>query len=331
VSSRLRTVFFGTPDFAVPSLEAALAESDVIAVVTQPDRPRGRGQQVLPCPVKERALEAGVPVFSPPSLRKDSEEKERLFSFWRSHPVDLFCVTAYGNLLPEPVLTVPRLGCVNVHASLLPRWRGAAPIQRALEAGDKETGVCLQKMVLEMDAGDVVSETRLPLDPEMQAGELTDLLSRMGGELLAAFLHGFRGEHIEGTPQNSSFVTLAPKIKKEEGFWDSSWSIRETHDKVRAFGVWPGVKAKLAGGLELKIARTRALAPGETVAAAPAAGEIVLLGGRALLGARDGVLELVEIQPANKGVVKAFDFLQNEARKAASGGQSGLRLLKPQG
>lgn len=332
MSLRLKTVFFGTPDFAVPSLEAALANSEVIAVVTQPDRPRGRGQQVLACPVKERAIAAGIPVFSPASLRKDSAEKAQLDAFFASHPTDLFCVTAYGNILPAEMLALPRLGAVNVHASLLPRWRGAAPIQRALEAGDTKTGVCLQKMVLEMDAGDVLAEKTFALDDDIGAGALTPLLSSLGGKLLSEFLDGFEEARLLGQAQKSELVTLAPKIKKEEGFWDPSWSATELHQKVRAFGAWPGVKARLESGLDIKLVKTRRLSQAQAPQNSPESGTLVLQGQRVLIGVRSGELplELLEIQPANKGVVKAFDFLQNEVRRAAPG-QSALRLLKPIG
>jgi len=329
--TRLRSVFFGTPDFALPSLEAALAHSEVIGVVTQPDRPRGRGQQVLACPVKTRAIEAKVPVFSPASLRKDSEERSRLLDFFSGNPVDLFCVTAYGNLLPEPILTLPRFGCVNVHASLLPRWRGAAPIQRALEAGDSESGVCLQKMVLEMDAGAILSEKKISLGPDIQASELTNLLSCTGGELLAEFLGRFQGGVLQGWVQDPIAITLAPKIRKEEGFWDPSWSARELHNKTRAFGVWPGLKARLETGIEFKFSRTRLLPVGDLPPLAEP-GVLFLHLNRVFLKqvrSSEFGLEVLEIQPANKGVLKAYDFFQNEARKSTPG-QSALRLLKPQ-
>ncbi len=319
MSQRLKAVFFGTPDFALPSLQAALATTDILAVVTQPDRPRGRGQKVLPCGVKALALEGGLRCFSPSSLRKSSPELDELLSFLDAHSPDLFLVTAYGNILPESFLARPRLGAINVHASLLPRWRGAAPIQRALEAGDAVSGVCLQKMVYELDAGDVLAAEEHPLPSSTDAFEATGALSRLGGLLLARYLGDLNGGPLLGQPQNSSKITHAAKIRKEEGLWSPDWSAIESHNRIRAFCVWPSVRARFpAGNHELKLLRS-------TIAPAPrllSPGELMLQDGRVFCGVRTSeaagsdCLELLRIQAPGKAPVAAFDYFQNFGKQS---------------
>ncbi len=244
----------------MPSLEAALATTDVVGVVTQPDRPKGRGLEVLPCPVKIRALERGLPVFSPSSLKKASDELARLDEFLgaRERP-DFVLVTAYGNLLPQRFLDLARRGPINVHASLLPRWRGAAPIQRAIEAGDTTTGVCLQRMVMALDAGPLLAEHATPITPSLSSARAFVELAQEGGKLLASYLATDPLELV-GQPQDEALVTIAAKIRKEEGFVDpTSWSLAQLHNRVRAFDPWPGVKTRLADGTEMKILETRDL------------------------------------------------------------------------
>jgi methionyl-tRNA formyltransferase len=309
----MKTVFFGTPDFALTSLEACHSHSEVVAVVTQPDRPRGRGQKLSPCPVKARALELGFPVFSPASLRKPSEELSALREFISSTRPDLFVVTAYGNLVPENLLEAAPLGSINVHASLLPRWRGAAPIQRCLESGDLETGVCLQKMVMELDAGDVLAELRCPIASNDSAISLSARLSQMGGTLLSEFL---KAPQWSGRAQDTSLVTYAAKIRKEEGHWSPSWSAGETHAKVRAFAAWPQVKARLsAGSVELKLLETSLFARAKLKNPPQAASNLVLEEGHVYLetGVRSSehVLEILTIQAPGKGPVRAWDYFQN--------------------
>jgi methionyl-tRNA formyltransferase len=309
----MKTVFFGTPDFALTSLEACHEHSELVAVVTQPDRPRGRGQKLSPCPIKFRALELGIPVFSPTSLRKESVELAAFAKHLSTSQPDLFVVTAYGNLLPQNFLEVPPLGAINLHASLLPRWRGAAPIQRCLETGDTETGVCLQKMLMELDAGDVLAETRCPVASNESALELSARLSQMGGQLLSEFL---KNPRWTGKAQDPSLVTYASKIRKEEGHWSPAWSASETHAKVRAFAAWPQVKARLGGSLvELKLLETSLFARAKLNNAPQAPSTLVLEEGHVYLetGVRpsEHVLELLKVQAPGKGPVRAWDYFQN--------------------
>ncbi|MEO6459128.1 MAG: methionyl-tRNA formyltransferase [Bdellovibrionota bacterium] len=309
----MKTVFFGTPDFALSSLEACRDKSQLVGVVTQPDRPRGRGQKLSPCPIKERALEWNLPAFSPASLRKSGEELSALEKFIAQEKPDLFVVTAYGNLLPQKFLDLTPWGAINLHASLLPRWRGAAPIQRSIENGDTETGVCLQRMVMDLDAGDVLRETRLPIGPNESALSLSERLSEVGGLLLRKFL---MEPQWQGRAQNPELVTLATKIKKDEANWSPSWSSSETHARVRAFAAWPQVKARLKGSsLEMKILETQLFARAKVSIEAPSPGSMLLEDGKVYLGCnvRPGELslELLKVQVPGKGPVRAWDYFQN--------------------
>lgn len=309
----MKTVFFGTPDFALSSLRACRENSQLVAVVTQPDRPRGRGQKLSPCPVKALALEWNLPVFSPASLRKPSAELDAFETLLTQESPDLFVVTAYGNLLPQKVLDLPKLGCINLHASLLPRWRGAAPIQRAIEARDTRTGVCLQKMVMELDAGDVLSEVETSVGSDESAVVLSDRLSALGGGLLVKFL---KNPVWAGKAQNASEISYAAKILKEEGVWKSSWSALETHAKVRAFAAWPQIKAPLRGAsTEVKLLETALFARANLEGATVSPGTLILKAGKVLLetGVRpsEHLLELIKIQVPGKGPVRAWDYFQN--------------------
>jgi methionyl-tRNA formyltransferase len=236
-----KVVFWGTPDFSLPSLKACFENSEILAVVTQPDKPKGRGHELLPTPVKEWALQKKLKVFDPKSLRKLDEEGVALVEFLKKNPADYFVVVAYGNIFPQSFLDMPKLGAVNVHASLLPRWRGAAPVQRSLEAGDQVTGVCLQKMVAALDAGDVLLERRYVLQDDDNAQLMFQKLSLLGGELLNTFLNT---EFSDFYPQkqDDALVTLAPKITKEEAVFKTSWTAKEFCQRVRGFFVWPTVK-----------------------------------------------------------------------------------------
>ncbi|HEY0178502.1 MAG TPA: methionyl-tRNA formyltransferase [Dokdonella sp.] len=246
MSAPLRLVFAGTPEFAVPSLHACLASAaEVVAVYTQPDRPAGRGRRLAPSPVKEAALAAGVAVEQPQTLR-DASVQRRL----RGHAPDLLVVVAYGLILPKAVLAIPRLGAWNVHASLLPRWRGAAPIQRAILAGDAETGVDLMRMEAGLDTGPVLLERRTPIGAEETAGALHDRLAVLGAELLAdALARAARGETLEATPQASDGVTYAHKLDKAEARLDWNEPAAALARKVRAFDPWPVAEGVVAGEL----------------------------------------------------------------------------------
>ncbi|WP_141455178.1 methionyl-tRNA formyltransferase [Pseudoxanthomonas sp. z9] len=239
----MRIVFAGTPAFAVPSLRAAHARNEVVAVYTQPDRPAGRGRGLTPSPVKLEAIQRGIPVLQPESLRKKSS-REAL----RELTPDLMIVVAYGLILPQAVLDIPRYGCWNVHASLLPRWRGAAPIQRAIEAGDAETGVCLMQMEAGLDTGPVLLSQRTPIGEQETGGQLHDRLSELGARVLADGLGLLRaGMRPVAQPQPEAGATYAHKLDKHEARLDWSQPADVLARKVRAFEPWPVAEASVAG------------------------------------------------------------------------------------
>jgi methionyl-tRNA formyltransferase len=240
----LRLVFAGTPDFAVPCLRACLdSGAEVAAVYTQPDRPAGRGRKLAASPVKQAALDAGVTVEQPATL-KDPDAQRRLAGY---RP-DLLIVVAYGLILPQAVLDIPALDCWNVHASLLPRWRGAAPIQRAIAAGDDETGVCLMRMEAGLDTGPVLLEKRTPIAANETGGSLHDRLSLLGADVLAEGLRRARADDLPTpTPQPDTGITYAHKLDKAEAVLDFSRPAIELERTVRAFDPWPVAVGDIAG------------------------------------------------------------------------------------
>ena len=297
----LRIVFAGTPGFAVPCLRAAAGRGEVVAVYTQPDRPAGRGRQLAPSPVKVEALARGLPVFQPENF-KTSEAKETL----RALRPDLVVVVAYGLILPQSVLDIPRLGCWNVHASLLPRWRGAAPIPRALEAGDTESGVCLMQMEKGLDTGPVLLSLATPITPEDTGGSLHDRLAALGAEVLEDGLKLVRaGMRPVPQPQPVEGVTYAHKLDKAEARLDWSQSAAVLANRVRAFHPWPVAEADLAGE-RVRIHAARALpaahgkAPG-TILAASRDGLDVACG--------EGALRLLQVQREGGRAISATDYL----------------------
>ena len=242
--SHLRIVFAGTPEFSVPCLRAVMAaDVDVVAVYTQPDRPAGRGRKLAPSPVKQAAIDAGIRVEQPESLR-DADAQARL----RELSPDLLIVVAYGLILPRKVLAIPRLGCWNVHASRLPRWRGAAPIQRAILAGDSETGVDLMQMEAGLDTGPVLLRARTPIAADETGGSLHDRLSLLGADLLGDGLRRLLDGTLPApTAQDESGVTYAHKLEKAEAKLDWSLSATQLERQVRAFNPWPIAEADIAG------------------------------------------------------------------------------------
>ena len=240
----MRIVFAGTPEFSVPCLEACRQSgAEVVAVYTQPDRPAGRGRKLTPSPVKAAALAAGIAVEQPVSLKSD-EARATL----AAHAPDLMVVVAYGLILPRKVLAMPRLGCWNVHASLLPRWRGAAPIQRAILAGDAESGVDLMQMEAGLDTGPVLLQRRTPISRDDTGGSLHDRLSALGAEVLAEGLQRvIAGETLLATPQSEDGVTYAHKLDKAEAKLDFSRPAIELERQVRAFNPWPVAEGEIAG------------------------------------------------------------------------------------
>ena len=294
----MKIIFMGTPVFAVKSLEACLALGEVVAVVTQPDKPRGRGQEVSFSPVKELALARGIPVLQPLKIRGTNFADEL-----RALNADVAVVTAYGKILPQDVLDAPRRGCVNVHASLLPRFRGAAPIQWAIAAGDERSGVCLMQMDAGMDTGAVIECAELPIAPDDTSATLHDKLSALGGEVLKRSLPRYVAGEISAVPQPTEGVVMAPMIKKEDGRLDWSRSARELERRLRAFTPWPGAFCTFDGGL-LKVAKAVVGewkgAPGTVLSAGPEGVEVACA---------EGSLKLLSLQPEGKRAMTAQEFL----------------------
>ncbi len=308
--SRPRIAFMGTPDFAVPSLEACTRLGEVILVVTQPDKPKGRGRELAAPPVKQWALARGLRVEQPESLRAT-----RFHEVLAPLAPDVVVVAAYGKILPPELLAAPRHGCVNVHGSLLPRWRGAAPIQRAVAEGDPTTGVCLMVMEAGLDTGPVFARREIPIEPTDTGGSMHDRLAKLGAEALLSELPAYlRGER-PAVPQDHSKATLAPMLKKEEGELDFSRPARVLEARLRGFTPWPGAYTHVNGRL-LKVLAARvgagAGSPGEVLSAS-AEGIEVACG--------EGSLVLTEVLPEGKRAMSAAQFLSG--RPLAKGSRVG--------
>ena len=247
----MRVVFMGTPDIAAICLKRILNDGyDVVGVYTQPDRPKGRGMKMVFPPVKEVALEAGIPVYQPENFRED-ETVEQLRAL---HP-DVVAVVAYGRILPQRVLDIPAKGCVNIHASLLPQYRGSAPYQWAVLDGRKETGVSAQYMAAQMDAGDVIGVAKTPIDPDETAGELLDRLAVLGAGLLSDTLGKIKAGTAVAEPQDESHVSFAPMLDKSMCPIDWTKTAQQVHDHVRGLHPWP-VATAVIGGTFFKIHKT---------------------------------------------------------------------------
>jgi methionyl-tRNA formyltransferase len=307
----MRIVFAGTPEFAVPSLRAAARQHEVVAVYTQPDRPAGRGRGLAASPVKLEAVARGIPVLQPESLR-GAEARQVL----RDLAPDLMVVVAYGLILPRAVLAIPTHGCWNVHASLLPRWRGAAPIQRAIQAGDTETGVGLMQMEAGLDTGPVLLEQRTPIGPDETGGQLHDRLAELGAQVLADGLGLLRaGIRPVPRPQPQEGVTYAHKLDKAEARLDWSRSAEELARTVRAFNPWPVAEALVAGE-RLRIHGAAAIAADH--GAAP--GTLLAAGRDGIdIACGSGALRLRVIQREGGRAITAADWL-NARRDLARGG-----------
>jgi methionyl-tRNA formyltransferase len=295
--------FAGTPDFAVPSLHAALAAGHEIAsVLTQPDRPAGRGRRLTPPPIKRAAQEAGLPVQQPCNL-----DEAALREAAGGAGLDALIVVAFGQILPRDVLAAPRLGAINVHASLLPRWRGPAPIARALLAGDDETGVTIMRMQPGVDTGPVLLRRRCPIAADDTAARLHDRLARLGGDALAAVLADLAGHLAGAEAQSPAQACHAPKLTRAEGAIDWTAPAAEIAWRVRALQPWPGAWTTLAGetlrvwGAECVSAAADAAAPPATVIAAGRAGIDVAAG--------QDALRITRLQPAGRRAMDAGDFV----------------------
>lgn len=298
----IRIVFMGSPDFAVPALRALAAHYFVCGVVTQPDRPSGRGMTLSPPPVKVAALELGLPVIQPEKLR--TPEAVQPLIDWAP---DLIVVAAFGQILRANVLDLPRYGCVNIHASLLPRHRGAAPIQAAILAGDAETGVTIMKMDVGLDTGPMIRRRAIPIEGQDTGGSLFEKLSHLGGELLLETLPPYLAGEIQPEPQPVEGVSYFGMIKKEDGLLAFTSTAQELERRVRAFSPWPGTSMSWNGG-SLKIQRAH------VVDGRAGVGERLVVDGLPAVGCAAGVLVLDELQPAGKKPMLGKAFLSGYSK-----------------
>ena len=296
----MKVVFMGTPDIAATCLKQILADGfQVVAVYTQPDRPKGRGMKMVYSPVKEVALAEGIPVYQPENFR-DEEAVQTLAAL----QPDVIAVVAYGRILPQKVLDIPKLGCVNIHASLLPQYRGSAPYQWAVLDGLKETGVTAQHMAAKMDAGDIIDVAKTPIGENETAGELLDRLAVLGAELLSRTLTKFQNGTAVGTPQDESKVSFAPMLDKSMCPIDWSKPARKVHDHVRGLHPWPVATAQLAG-TNFKIHATR------VVEGAGAPGQILALTKTGLVVAcGEGAVEISQLQAEGGKRMAAPDYFR---------------------
>ena len=299
----MRIAFMGTPDFAVPTLEALLtAGHEVAAVYTQPPRPAGRGMHERISPVQRHAMQRGLPIFSPKSLKQAPEQEA-----FAAHRLDAAVVVAYGLLLPKPILQAPRHGCFNLHASALPRWRGAAPIQRAIMAGDLDTAAAVMRMDEGLDTGPVCRQECVPIGPDMTAGELHDLLATRGAGLMVATLAELTAGRLVCTPQALQGVTYAPKIDKRETRVDFMRPAREVHNHIRGLSPLPGAWTEIAAGRQgerLKVLRA-GLADGSGTP-----GTVIGLTGGLLVACAEGALRILEVQRPGKRPMPIDAFLR---------------------
>jgi methionyl-tRNA formyltransferase len=300
-----KVCFMGSPEFALPTLAVLARQYEMVGVVTQPDRASGRGRRLKPPPVKLRAQELAIPFMQPEKLRQP-EAMEQLRAW---HP-DLIVVAAFGQILRQDVLDLPPHGCINVHASLLPRWRGAAPVNAAILHGDQETGVTIMKMDAGLDTGPILSQRTLTLTRADTAGSATEKLSHLGAELLIETLPGYLSGKIQPVPQPEAGASYAPMLKKEAGLLDFTLSPEELERRVRAFNPWPGAFMDFDGAL-LKIHRAHAES-GESEA-----GERLIYRDQPAVGAGGGILVLDEVHPAGKKSMSGKAFLSGARHWAA--------------
>ena len=301
----MRLIFMGTPDFAVPTLvELAARGRDIVAVYTRAPQPGGRGLDLQPTPVEREARRLSLPVHTPKTL-KDEKAQQDL----RALGADAAVVVAYGLILPKAVLDAPRLGCFNVHASLLPRWRGAAPINRAIMAGDAESGVTIMKMDEGLDTGAMAMAERMPIGADITAGELHDALSRLGADLMPRVLAAVERESLQLTPQPSTGVTYAEKIANTETRIDWSKPWKQVHDHIRGLSPFPGAWFEL-GGVRVKALRSTKGAGSGALGLA--------LDDRLTIACADGAVRLTQVQRSGKQPMLAEEFLRGTPVKAGT-------------
>jgi methionyl-tRNA formyltransferase len=298
----MRLVFMGTPDFAAASLEALLKSDDsVVGVVTQPDRPKGRGQILTPSPVKLLAQREQIPLLQP--LKMKDPEFLRALSEWKP---DLIAVAAFGRILPPAILSLPRLGCINVHGSLLPKYRGAGPIQWAIINGETETGITTMLMDEGMDTGAMLLQESIPITSEDTAGTLSPRLAELGGTVLVETIVRLKAGTLVPRPQDSSRATMAPLLKKEDGAIDWASPAIALANRVRGLAPWPGAYTTVAGGDRWTIWRALAL-PG---AATKPPGVVIAITADAIhVATGEGILAVMELQPANSRRMTVSQYL----------------------
>lgn len=300
----MRILFMGTPDFAVPSLEALLnAGHEICGVFTQPDKPKNRGMKLQAPPVKEFALAHDIPVFQPESV-KDGGALEQI----RQLQPELIAVAAYGRILPVDILEYPAYGCINVHSSLLPKYRGSAPIHWAILNGDEESGVTIMHMAKAMDAGDIIAQSATPIDPNETVETLHDRLAQMGAALLVEVVDQIKAGTAKRTPQDESKVTYAPMLSRELSPLDWTRTARQLHDQVRGLIPWPATTTDIIGGQPVKIFEVEEL--GVATTAAP--GTIVAAGKQGIdVACGDGVLlRIKQLQAQGGKRMAAADYLR---------------------
>lgn len=297
----MRVVFMGTPEFSVPTLtEIVSAGHEVVAVYTRAPKPAGRGQAERKTPVHETAEAFGIPVFTPRSLRGEAEQAQ-----FASLGADVAVVVAYGLLLPKPILEAPEYGCLNLHGSLLPRWRGAAPIQRAIMAGDKQTGIVVMQMDEGLDTGAMGPTEIIPIAPDMTAGELHDQMMRLGADLMGRALAALERGSLEFTPQPASGETYATKIDKAEARIDFAQPAEHVHNLIRGLSPFPGAWFELELGgkpVRIKALRSSLAEAGGTPGS--------LIGDGLTIACGSGAVRLTQVQREGKGVMDAATFLR---------------------
>jgi len=304
----LRVIFAGTPDFSVAPLKALIdSEHEVVAVYTQPDRPAGRGRKLTPSPVKACALEHGIEVYQPEKL-KSAEDQQTLIDLH----ADLMVVVAYGIILPEVILKAPRLGCINIHASLLPRWRGAAPIQRAILAGDVESGITIMQMDIGLDTGDMLLKTRCDIEADDTGSSLHDRLSVMGAQALMEALPGIASGTLQGEKQDDAQAIYANKLQKAEALIDWGQPAKKLQLQVNAFNAWPVAQTpiEVKGKAQmLRIWRARAL-EGPTDVSGGTPGKVIRCDKQGIdVVTGEGLLRLLEIQMPGKKPMDVQSFV----------------------
>lgn len=301
----MNIVFSGTPEFAIPALEALLeSKHKIIAIYTQPDRPQGRGLKVIPSSVKQLALTYKLPIYQPEKLR-DPQTLKQL----QTLKPDIFIDVAYGLLIPDEILNLPRYGCINIHPSLLPRWRGASPIQAAILAGDKVTGVSIIKLVKELDAGDILKQQEIPIENQDTAATLLPVAAKIGADLLLEVLDEIENGTVTAVAQNNAFSTYAGKIKKEDAHIDWNLDAATIERKIRAYNPWPIAYTTIDNTIvriwEAQVLPHIAIASGTIIKTEKTGIEVAT---------KDGVLQIIKLQLPGKKVLTVAEILNAQQK-----------------